>query len=91
MRVGNLHGALEDASGALDLLHKSSTSDTARERAKAFLRRADALLKLDLPEKALVEMEAAADLRPEDENIRNDIKKVKLLMAQESIEEEING
>lgn len=63
---------MQDCSTALDLM-KPVCESNRRSRAKCIARRAAALARLGLLNKAIDEMKAAQRLLPDDQNIKKDI------------------
>ncbi len=75
--MGNIQGALRDASTALELLGDDTDN---KERVKAFARRGAALLELDLPGQALGEFEAALKIDPDHQGLRKSRDRIRELL-----------
>ena len=82
LKTKNYLGALEDSSKALELLQPEVESN-AQDRAKALSRRALALEELEMPERALIELQAASKIMPDHEGLRLDIQRLLLMTEKE--------
>ena len=77
LKAGNLHGTLNDASKAIDLMLKNDDDDKSKQISKAYSRRGQALIELDMLNEALAELETASKYDEDNLGLRKDLNELR--------------